>query len=159
MKDTATHLTDTINKAYPLLAAISNEEASVKPAPGKWSYKEIIGHLIDSAANNHQKFVRTIAIEDLSMVGYTQDDWVSIQQYNETSWEALLELWKAYNLHLAQIMAHTSGHVLDHRITIDGKGPFTLEFIMSDYAEHLKHHLKAILPGATFLENKFRMVY
>src|SRR6185436_18687564 len=75
------------------------------PAPGKWSKKEIIGHLIDSAANNHARFVRAQATDDLVFDGYDQDEWVRVQRYRERPWRDLVGLWQAYNHHMASLMA------------------------------------------------------
>lgn len=158
MKATAQSLRQTLNQVLPFLQQISDEEASIKPLPHKWSKKEILGHLIDSACNNQQKFVRTMAQPHLNFVGYAQDFWVSEQYYNQTSWQELIGFWYAYNSHIAHIIEHVNPDFLQNTITIEGNGLFTLEFIMQDYAEHLKHHLKAILPEIG-LESKFANVY
>ena len=158
MKDTAQHLRETIDSVLPLLKNISDADASVKPRPEKWSNKEIIGHLIDSACNNQQKFVRTMMQPHLDFVGYQQDNWVAFQQYNEANWTKLLETWVAYNHQIAHIIEKVAPSVLGHTISIEGVGPFTLQFIMTDYAEHLKHHLKQILPNAG-LTSTFGNVY
>ena len=159
MQPIAQHLLDTLQKALPLLQQISDADASVKPAPHKWSYKEIIGHLLDSASNNQQKFVRCIQQTGTNMPPYEQDAWVAIQRYNDTAWNDLLNVWYALNNHIAHVMKHIPVNTLEHEIYIGDKGPFTLAFIVRDYPEHLKHHLKAILPDAGFLQNSFRMVY
>ena len=91
-------------RAAAHLRTISDADASKRPAPGRWSAKEIIGHLIDSAANNHGRFVRAQLEADLVSAGYAQDDWVRIQAYQNASWLGLLDLWSAYNLHLAHVM-------------------------------------------------------
>lgn len=159
MQQTAQHLLDTLDKALPLLKKISDETASAKPKHGKWSYKEIIGHLVDSAANNHQKFVRTIQEDGLKFPPYEQEAWVRIQQYNEADWHQLLQLWDVYNRHLAHIIGRIPDAALPNQIAIGKSEPFSLDFIVRDYPEHLKHHLRAILPDADFLQNNFKMVY
>ncbi|MDJ1483054.1 MULTISPECIES: DinB family protein [Xanthocytophaga] len=146
MQNVADDLLTIVQQAIPLLLAVSAEQASYKPSSEKWSKKEILGHLIDSACNNQQKFVRTMAQEHLDFVGYKQNFWVSAQQYNKAEWNSLVTFWKEYNHHIAHIIAFVDPGVLSHTISIEGTGPFTLEFIMKDYVEHLKHHLKQILP-------------
>lgn len=158
MKTTAENLRQTLDQVLPFLREISDEEASIKPALNKWSNKEILGHLIDSACNNQQKFVRTMAQSHLDFVGYAQDFWVSQQHYNQASWLQIVELWLAYNQHIAHIIEHVNPDFLQNTITIEGNGLYTLEFIMQDYAEHLKHHLKVILPEIG-LESRFSNVY
>lgn len=159
MLATSQHLLDTIQKALPLLQQISDADASIKPVPEKWSYKEIIGHLIDSAGNNQQKFVRCIQQNGVNMPPYEQDTWVAIQHYNDADWNHVLNTWYTINTHIAHIMQHIPAGALQNEIYIGDKGPYTLEFIVRDYPEHLKHHLKAILPVADFLHNDFKMVY
>ena len=158
MKATAQSLRQTINHVLSFLQQISDQEASIKSLPHKWSKKEILGHLIDSACNNQQKFVRMMTQPHLNFVGYAQDFWVSEQHYNQASWQELIGFWYAYNSHIAHIIENVNPDYLQNTITIEGKGLFTLEFIMNDYAEHLKHHLKVILPEIG-LESKFENIY
>jgi len=159
MQSTATHLSETIARALPLLRQITDADASLKPAPGKWSPKKIIGHLIDSATNNQRKFIRCMEHDGAVVTGYEQDFWVAAQRYNEASWEDLLRLWEALNHHIAHIISGIPAATLGHTIVIDDSGSFTLEFIVRDYPEHLKHHLKSLFPSENFLKNSFRMVY
>jgi hypothetical protein len=144
MQHLADSLIQSVYTALPKLQSISDEAASEKPHPEKWSKKEVLGHLIDSACNNQQKFVRTMAQSHVDFTGYQQDFWVEAQQYNQAPWAQLLTLWQAYNEHIAHIMAHVSPVVLAHTISINGSEPMTLQFIMEDYPVHLNHHLKQI---------------
>jgi hypothetical protein len=83
-----------------LIDAIPVTELESKPAPEKWSKKEILGHLIDSAANNHQRFIR-IQSEDEPVIFYNQNDWVGLSRHNDIEAAQLIATWKHYNLHLA----------------------------------------------------------
>jgi hypothetical protein len=145
----------TIETAAERLKEISEDKAALPLKEDKWSRKEIAGHLIDSAANNHQRFVRGQFGENLVFQGYNQDQWVSSQKYNEASWSLLIELWRAYNLHLLHVMSHApeekrtqlySQHTLDQIAfrLVSGDKPVNLEYIMRDYIVHLKSHLKQI---------------
>lgn len=157
MDATANALDEIIAELEPRLHQISAHEAAQKAAPGKWSKKEILGHLIDSAANNQQKFVRTMLAEKpLDFVGYEQDSWVAIQQYQQQSWADIIALWASYNRHLAHLIRGVDERTLAHTISISGSGPYTLAFLMSDYVEHLKHHLIQIIPDAG-LHSEFSM--
>ena len=158
MKSTANHLRELIAQVLPSLQNINDAEASLKPRPGKWSKKEILGHLIDSACNNQQKFVRMMAQPHLEFVGYAQNHWVSAQNYQKADWLSLITFWQVYNLHLAHVIENVNEKVVQNTIMIEGTGPFTLEFIMKDYAEHLKHHLHQILPDVG-LKSIFENVY
>ena len=155
MQDCVDDLRSTIAAESVRLGSISDSAASLRRAPGKWSPKEIIGHLIDSAANNHARFVRGQAMDDLLFEGYDQNAWVRVQRYNECSWIDLIQLWYAYNGHLADVMERAdpdalarprARHSLD-RIAfhpLDPSTPATLAFVMRDYVAHLKHHLNQI---------------
>src|ERR1700687_679933 len=105
MKEIAKSLEAVIDQTAHKLFDISEPESEVRPAPGKWSKKEIIGHLIDSASNNHQRFVRTQENSNLSLPGYTQDFWVNCQHYQGEPWKTLVALWTTYNTHLAHVIA------------------------------------------------------
>jgi len=129
-----------------LLGAIPDAEASVKRSLNGWSAKEIIGHLIDSACNNQQKFVRAMAGSGSDFPRYEQEHWVDSQRYNEEGWHDLIALWRAYNIHLAHVIGNVESRLLSNSIDIPGLGPQTLEFLMRDYVVHLKHHLRQILP-------------
>jgi hypothetical protein len=150
-------LAEAVERATPMLRAISDELAAMRSAPGKWSRKEILGHLIDSASNNHQRFIRARFQEDLIFPGYDQDEWVRAQRYAEAPWESLVTLWREFNLHLVRAigaipsdlrqMARTRHNL--HRIALHGvpeDQPTTLEYFMFDYVRHLEHHLGQILP-------------
>ncbi len=158
MINTATSLRNLLSQALSQLTQIADNETSIKKNIDKWSKKEILGHLIDSACNNQQKFVRTMAQGHLDFVGYAQNHWVAVQQYNKQDWQELVQIWYAYNLQIAHIIQYADSATLQHTISIDGNGPFSLLFIMEDYVEHLKHHLQQILPERNW-ESAFQNVY
>lgn len=158
MKNIAEDLRGILTKVWPKLEEISNRDASTSPTPEKWTKKQILGHLIDSAGNNQQKFVRSMAETSVNFVGYAQNHWVDAQKYNDADWNQLITFWRTFNLHIAHIIENVDPNLLSNSITIDGSGPYTLEFLMTDYNEHLKHHLKQILPEID-LENSFENIY
>ena len=141
MKNVAHELNAIVAEAYERLAAVSEAASATPPAPGKWSRKEIIGHLIDSASNNHQRFVRVQQTDGLALPGYEQEHWVAAQNYRHEAWADLLAFWRGYNLHLAHVIAAIPADKLEHRCSIDGDEPVTLRFIAEDYVQHLQHHL------------------
>ena len=125
------------------LRRISDTDFSNKPFPDKWSKKELVGHLIDSAANNHQRFVRTQF--ETPVIFYEQDLWVSLQQYQQENTDLIINLWEFYNRHLAHVIKNIAPeHLTKTTIGRDGK-TYTLEFIIEDYINHLEYHLGQIL--------------
>ena len=158
MNATADELRQIIEDVVPKLRKLEEPQISQRPAPKKWSRKEILGHLIDSACNNQQKFVRMMQQPHLDFPGYRQDDWVDLQNWAAADWQEMIVLWSAYNRHIAFLIEHVDPTYLKNTITIEGTGPFTLEFVMPDYVEHLKHHMKQIFPDIN-LDNRFVNVY
>ena len=149
----------TIESAGTRLKQISEAEAEKPRAEEHWSSKQVLGHLIDSAANNHARFVLGQLKDDLLFPGYDQDGWVKTNHYQEAAWPQLVELWRSYNLHLVHLMAHADKakmntpctlHTLQEIAfkTVPQSEPVTLKYLMQDYVVHLKHHLNQILPGA-----------
>lgn len=152
----ATRLHEVIAASEPQLRALNDAQTTRRPAPGKWSPRQILGHLIDSASNNHQRFVRAAWQDDLVFPGYEQDDWVELQDYQRAPWGELVSLWAAFNRHIARVMtaipesARTRArarHNLDEIAwrAVPAAEPATLDYFMTDYVDHLEHHLSQIL--------------
>lgn len=146
---------NTIVSATARLRNIPETQSGQKNSPDDWSAKETIGHLIDSAANNHQRFVRAQFTDDLVFPGYEQDQWVNSQNYRDESWSELIQLWSSYNLHLVHVASAIpedvltrprSRHTLDQIAfnLVDKNDPATLEYLIRDYLDHLRHHLDQI---------------
>ena len=113
--------------------------------PGGWCARETIGHLIDSACNNHRRFVLGQAPGVERFDGYDTDAWVGLQHHRDRPWPALVELWTAYNRHLAHVMRHTSVEVARASALVpDGSRRVTLAYLMADYVAHLTHHVGQI---------------
>ena len=155
MRDFLDDFRRTIEDSGARLLALSADTSQAAPSVGKWSPREVIGHLIDSAANNHQRFVRAQFTDDLEFLGYEQAEWVGVQGYNEESWEQLVQLWRLYNLHLLHLISRIPEEQLTkerrkhnlHQIAsvaIPVEQPATLEYFIRDYLGHMKHHLRQI---------------
>ena len=142
--DVAKALEQTLDASRVPLLAISEEAAGKRTGPDDWSRKEILGHLVDSASNNHQRFVRLQSEALLIMPTYQQNDWVRVQSYAAREWRDLVELWLAFNRHLAHVMRHTDPTAGGHVWQAPG-AQYTLEFQIEDYLRHLRHHMAQIL--------------
>jgi len=145
MKDAATDLRSTLAAVLPRLRAIDEARASLPRGEGKWSPKEILGHLIDSAANNHQRFVRAQMAREIVLPGYEQERWVEGQGYQERPWSDIVVLWQALNLHLAHILERLPASARTTICRIGANPPLDLEVIVRDYLAHLRNHLNQVL--------------
>ncbi len=147
-----------ISQALPGLQAIAEEQFNNKPAPSKWSKKEILGHLIDSAYNNHQRFARAGEQENLIFNGYDQVAWVQKNQYQQRQKEEVINTWFAANQHLSFLIDTIPQDLLEKRTSIhnyhqiamkripEGE-PSSLSYLIEDYIFHLEHHLVQIITG------------
>ncbi len=138
-----TRLEKILNEVPSKLLQLTEEKTSIKPALDKWSKKEILGHLIDSAANNHQRFVRMQIENNLQLLQYKQDEWVAIQKYQTINWINLVKFWLIYNMHILHILKHVDETKLQNVASIENK-KLTLQFIIDDYVDYMEHHLKEI---------------
>lgn len=143
MREISTQLVTLCNIVPAKVKLIPELEFSLKPSVDTWSKKEILGHLIDSAVNNHQRFIR--AQFETPVIYYEQDLWVSIQNYQSESSELMISLWEVYNRHLAYVIEHIPNHNLS-KTSIGKDGiSHTLKFLIEDYLNHLEYHLKQII--------------
>ncbi len=145
MKETSERLTRIVNEAEPRLHRISGSLSVVPASPGGWSRKQIMGHLIDSASNNHQRFVRAMLQPSLEFPKYDQDGNVRAQAVQEADWELLVSLWAAYNRFLAHVIAQIPESKLRTPCRIGDGEAVTLDFLARDYVSHLVHHLEQIV--------------
>ncbi len=143
--ETAHELERILKKVTPKLSNISESGSLVRPSSEKWSRKEILGHLIDSASNNHQRFVRAQLSGEIRLGGYEQEQWVNSQEYQSEPWKNLVSLWSSYNHHLAHVISATPEERLKNVCYIGDGEPVSLEFLIKDYVRHLKHHIDQIL--------------
>lgn len=144
MLNIAADLETTVNETCREWQSLDEALVSQRPAPDRWTIKEVIGHLVDSAANNHQRFVRAQFADELVFPKYEQNQWIAAQAYNELPWPELLAFWRQYNQHLAHVIRQVRPAALPTRCLIGPYDPVTLEFLIVDYLDHLRGHLRKI---------------
>ena len=144
MKQLSEKLLRAVESAEGKLRQVSEAESGTPVLKGGWSRKQVIGHLIDSASNNHQRFVRAALQGTLEFLGYDQDGSVRVQAVEKVHWPLLVSLWADYNLYLAHVIAHLPADKLEARCRIGDGEPVTLRFLAEDYLTHLLHHLGQI---------------
>jgi hypothetical protein len=142
MHSTASRLDSIIEEMLPLLEQVPGEEFQFKPSPNKWSKKEILGHLIDSAQNNIRRFI-TAQYEDKPYIVYNQDRWVLINGYQQWDARDLIRLWAQLNKQVVAILRNTDPSMYQRPCLTQEE--HSLEWLAQDYVKHLLHHLHAIL--------------
>ncbi len=130
------------------LRRLNSAKVVGRPSPKKWSKQEMLGHLIDAAANNHHRFVRAQQADELVFPPYDQNAWVDCQHYDRCGWDRLVDLWIAYNRHLAHVVANIPADRMETPCMVDWYDvPKTipLRAVVEEYLVHTKHHLEQIL--------------
>ena len=128
-----------------VFVGIDEELSRVRLKPDGWCAREIVGHLIDSACNNHRRWIVGQTPGLAKFDGYEQNVWVSRQQYAEESWADVVALWAAYNRHLRHVISRTPPEQMRLEATSpDDEGPVTIGFLMQDYVGHIRHHLEQV---------------
>jgi len=138
-------LQQAVDREFLQLQSVSERDAGIKPGPAVWSKKEELGHLIDSAANNHVRFVRASLESEFRGLGYEQDGWVALHGYHEMPWAELIDFWKRYNTFLAGLVRRIPEEHLSKKCVVGESQPVTLRFLVEDYTLHMQHHLDHIL--------------
>lgn len=135
-----------LNVVPKIINGIEDNEFFNKVSSNKWSKQEILGHLCDSAVNNHSRFVRIILTDEpISIEGYKQDEWVRIHDYqNNYSKSDLLALWIQLNKQILNIMRNASELDFNKQCILSDKSMVTLSWLVDDYINHMLHHIKQI---------------
>ena len=140
LKQSAWHKIDTFRQ---LLEATPESVAGCKPDAdvNVWSLKEILGHLVDSAANNHQRFIRLQASDLDNYPPYDQEFWATAQNVNTFDWNTLIRLWYSYNKLLLHIIENIPDDALQNSWKMRERR-MTLQWLVKDYFRHLYHHMQ-----------------
>jgi hypothetical protein len=144
MRELSEKLKSVIDMAEPRLRQVDAAQSSKPVLPGGWSRKQVMGHLIDSASNNHQRFVRAAQQASLEFPGYDQAGNVRLQAPQEADWALLVSLWATYNRYLAHVIARLPASKLETVCRIGSGEPVSLSFVATDYVAHMVHHLRQI---------------
>ena len=136
-------LAATVREVMPWLASLSDTDACRPEKAGKWSTKQVIGHLTDSAVNNLGRIVRMELESGQHLSGYDQAGWVKVQHYDDRDWPEVLGLWFALNEHVIWTISHIEKGALTHSGVVEGD-LLTLGFLIEDYVAHMQHHLRAL---------------
>jgi hypothetical protein len=144
--DLSPSLAELLRREVPLLRALPEPAAEVRPgAEHTWSPKEELGHLIDSAANNHVRFIRALIEPEFRGPSYAQDAWVMAHRYQEMPWVTIVDFWFRYNEFLADLLSHVPETKLRTMCYVGTDGGVSLQFLIEDYVLHMQHHVDHLL--------------
>ncbi len=155
-------MTSTINELNSIVQDFSGRmmnipetDFSSKPTPGKWSRKEVVGHLIDSGQNNLRRFICGQYETPAPKIVYDQDFWVEANAYQHYKQEDIIALWKLTNAQISSVLTNMKPENSKKtvRSSKDSDEEKTLEWVASDYVKHMKHHLNQVV------ENAFEISY
>ena len=155
MNSASTELNEIMSEYSLKISRISEPEFSAKPLPNKWSKKEVLGHLIDSAQNNLRRFICGQYEATPPKIIYDQDYWVKANNYQQADGKEVIDTWKLINNRIAAILEimPASSYTNECDTGKNSVSLHSLEWLAVDYVKHLKHHLNQILP------NSFDIVY
>lgn len=142
--DSGNTLQSTVDSALVKLRAVTEADASRKREGNGWSPKQELGHLIDSASNNHLRFVRASLEARYNGPSYDQNGSVRLHAYHDLAWASLVDFWYRYNSLLAHLVARIPEERLAAECIIGSGAPVTLGFLLDDYIAHMRHHLDHI---------------
>lgn len=143
MKLQAAALHGTIEKYAKLFQGIGDATAGIVLSDDKWSLKQIVGHLIDSASNNHQRILRLKQNAELHFPDYEALSWLEASDYNSFTFSHLIQLFTLYNQHISHLIENLPDSVLSHRwiVSWGDIGSISLKDLVIHYVEHLEAHL------------------
>ena len=136
---------DTLGRETPQLRALTESQAAERPKAEGWSRKEELGHLLDSAVNNHVRLVRASLDGRYQGPGYEQDGWVRAHGYHEIPWANLVDMWEKHNALLLEVTQRIAPDRLGAPCEIGANAAVTLGFVIEDYVLHMQHHLDHLL--------------
>ena len=143
-KTTAIELLSVLSIAKPKLLQLDDKIVRHKPTPDRWSIAEVVGHLVDSACNNYQRFIRAQQVTVYEGPGYDQNFWAATGQYHGSDWKELVELWYLLNRQLSRVMESIADDQLATLCRVGDYEECSLEYLVTDYVVHLNHHLEKI---------------
>ncbi len=150
MKKIASELEEIVNTFSKQIASINESDFSLKPNPSKWSKKEVLGHLIDSAENNLRRFICSQYESQPPKIRYDQNFWVTANNYLSTPSNEVIENWRLINLKICRVLTQMDPQNYSKLCDTGKDAPnlHSIEWLADDYVKHLKHHLNQIIAGS-----------
>jgi hypothetical protein len=144
--DLSPPLVSLIQREVQVLRALPETESEIRPGgETSWSPREELGHLIDSAANNHIRFTRSLIEPEFRGPSYAQNDWVRTHRYQEMPWLTIVEFWFHYNSFIASLLKTVPEEKLLTPCFVGSGAGVSLQFLVEDYVLHMQHHIDHLL--------------
>jgi len=143
--DLALEFRSTLNALGAELSALPSKLADKPWREGGWTRRQIVGHLLDSATNNRQRFVRASIDGSYVGPGYQQEPWVAAHGYAEQNWETLVRWWLVEHEILVAVVDHIPEERLEAPCVLRGEAPVTLRFVIADYLRHQRWHFQQLM--------------
>ena len=147
MTDTAQRFRAGLDEVRGALESVPESLANVPSRAGGWTRKQIVGHLLDSAANNRQRFVRASTEGTYAGPKYAQDAWVTAHGYTDQTWATVLSWWETEHEILKAVVDRIAEDRLDTKCVVGENEPVTLRWLIEDYVEHQRWHVKQLVAG------------
>ncbi len=138
--------------AFEKLMIENRSISKVKLSADKWTLKEMVGHLIDSASNNHQRFVRLQIDRKITIPGYEAEQWVSVSNLENLSYKFVVGLWRMYNDYLLNLIKGIKPESLKNLWVLAGD-EMSLEFLIDDYYTHMEMHFNMFIERKQEIED------
>ena len=149
MNETIRELDQLVEKYHRRFLDEQESALSARSQPGKWSKKEVIGHLTDSAHNNLRRFICGQYDEPVNPIAYDPDWWVKANDYQNLQTTYIIDLWCFMNRQICRVLSAMPTEAYGRLCNTGGSQAelHDLEWIAADYVRHMKHHLNQIFPG------------
>ena len=147
-KELVAYLARTLAAELPRLRDVADDARTAAPNRPEgvgWSQREELGHLVDSAVNNHARIVRAALERSYEGPTYDQDGWIAAHRYREMPWSEIVDVWHAHNRILVPLIAALPDAKLATPCRVGSSSPVTLGFLIDDYVLHMQHHLDQVL--------------
>jgi hypothetical protein len=131
-----------IDAARQVLEGISEERSRETIREGGWTRKEVLGHLLDSAANNHVRIAFAATTGSYQGPSYMQQEWVDLNGYREMEWQSLIADWRTLNERITRMVERIPSERMGANCQVGSDAPVTLGFLIDDYLDHLEHHIR-----------------
>lgn len=123
---------------------LGEQELEFRPAPGKWTIREIVVHLCDSEIVCAHRIRKVLAEEQAFLTSYDQDLWANRLSYSKRNLTTAIELFRLLRKSTAELFEDLSDNDWERRGQHQQFGAMTIIDLVGMYAEHCENHVSQI---------------